>query len=206
MRDTPNIAAEKTTPPWLDPDPIRACPAPSHGEVNQLTPVDPEVELAPEVENGVLEAVPALVARSNVPRCNRPSARTGKTQAAKSSAEAKNEKESTKLAPIVRNPELRRKRLKFAEAMREIGLDEANLAEAWFQLIARLTCNKNEEAARIPNEKLLFDLLKECVRMLEGSKSVADDAATGQPTVVYLSHNIPRPVRDDDGEKDVGEL
>jgi hypothetical protein len=100
------------------------------------------------------------------------------------------------LPPLVRNPEMRRRRIKLAEAMREIGLDEATVAETLMEILMRRRKSPPNNSPDIAPDKFLLEVVKESVRILDGSKSVANEAEEDVPTILRLTHHIPRPVRE----------
>lgn len=85
----------------------------------------------------------------------------------------------------------RQKLLRIAEAMREQGVDESASGDANARLLNKLLKGEKPNGS----EKLLLDLLKEIVRLLEPNSSAAtvEGCATDGPIV--LVHDIPRPVR-----------
>ncbi|MFZ0519699.1 MAG: hypothetical protein WAL95_01665 [Candidatus Acidiferrales bacterium] len=98
--------------------------------------------------------------------------------------------------PIVRNPEMRRRRVTLAEAMREVGFDEATVAETLMEILTRRRKSPPNNSPDIAPDKFLLDVVKESVRILAGAKSAANEAAEEVPTIFRLTHHIPRPVRD----------
>jgi hypothetical protein len=85
----------------------------------------------------------------------------------------------------------RQKLLRIAEAMREQGAGEDAFGNASAYLLNKLVRGEKPNGS----EKLLLDLLKEIVRLLEPNSSAAtvEGCATDGPVV--LVHDIPRPVR-----------
>jgi hypothetical protein len=189
MRDMRNVAAEKTTPLRLDPDPARACSAPIRRRATRGRQRRARTETL--ALSSIASAGALVKARGATPGRRMTSVRSKQATASK-----KSNGTPTEMPPIVRNPEMRRRRVKLPEAMREIGVDEPALAETLAQLLWKRRNDKSEATAGIANDKLVMDLVKECARMLEVLKSVGNDSASDAPAILRLTHNIPRPVRE----------
>lgn len=97
--------------------------------------------------------------------------------------------------PVIRNPEMRRRRVSLAEAAREIGLDEATVAETLWEILMRRRKTSSDKPAEIAADKFLLDVVKESVRILDGTRTAASETAEELPTIFRLTHHIPRPVR-----------
>lgn len=191
MRDMRNVAAEKTMPLRLDPDPARACPAPIRGRRERSN----RQRMRKKTRREDTETVVAdfLGEESKL------SPAAG-LSAAQQETESRNRRKSA--APedpptIVRNPQMRRRRVKLAEAMREIGLDEAAVAETLMEILTRRRKPATDKSQDIARDKFLLDLVKESVRILDGTKSGADETEEEAPTIFRLTHHIPRPVREE---------
>ena len=96
---------------------------------------------------------------------------------------------------ICEDPDVRKKRLKLAEALRERGLNESMLAAMYSGVAAKLSRDKEEGAVGVAAAKLLFDVLKELAHWLEPQKTAGDSDVGEAPQFVRLIHNVPRPVR-----------
>jgi hypothetical protein len=96
---------------------------------------------------------------------------------------------------IHRDPENRKKRLKLAEALREYGLDEAKVAALLHGLGAKLSQNTEIGAVGLANAKLLLDVLKKSMHVLEPQKAAGNSDSTDASQFIRLIHNVPRPVR-----------
>ena len=131
MWDMRNVAAEKTMPLRLDPDPARACPAPIRRTVirsrrpRELKPA--EREAAEQVIATFLGEEAKLSTNASPKPTHKPL----------ESRERKKSATPADLPPIIRRPEMRRRRMKLAEAMREVGLDEAAVAETLMEILTR---------------------------------------------------------------------
>ncbi|MGC2733384.1 MAG: hypothetical protein WA212_05760 [Candidatus Acidiferrales bacterium] len=194
MRDMRNVAAEKTMPQRLDPDPARACPAPIRRRTMRLR--RPRVlklaerKAAEQVIATFLGEEPKLSSNASPRATQKPTERRSRK---KSAAPAD-------LPPIIRNPELRQRRVKLAEAAREIGLDEATVAETLLEILMRRRKPASSKSPDIAADKFLLDVVKESVRILDGAKAAASETAEELPTIFRLTHHIPRPVRRDSAE------
>jgi hypothetical protein len=120
---------------------------------------------------------------------------TNATRKTTQSPERKNREAAHDLPPIIRNPEMRRRRVKLTEAVREIGLDEAAVAETLMEILVRRRKSPPNNSPDIASDKFLLDVVKESVRILDGAKSEANETAEVVPTILRLTHHIPRPVR-----------
>ena len=96
---------------------------------------------------------------------------------------------------ICRNPANRRKRVKLAEACREVGLDETWVPEKVLWLGNKLSGGAPEEKVGTPGDKLLLDLLKVVILLLEPPRSPSGNSPGDTPEFSHFTHNIPRPVR-----------
>lgn len=190
MRDMRNVAAEKTMPERLDPDPIHACPAPfRRAELRGRRRRAPSRAVQEHTEQTVATFVGEEPALSRM-------ASHHVMQKSTDSPDRKKRDRTVELPPIVRNPENRRRRVKLPEAMREIGLDESALAEMMMQLLLKLRGASEHEAAEVARDKFLLEVVKESARMLDGSKSAGSEMPDEVPTILRLTHHIPRPVRE----------
>jgi hypothetical protein len=81
-----------------------------------------------------------------------------------------------------------KERIKLSEAMRARGLDEWKLAEIFDNLIDRL--EKGE------SDKMLFEALKECGKVLEVYPTPSKFSGGHDPVPVQLVHYVPRPERE----------
>ncbi len=189
MRDTRNVAAEKTMPLRLDPDPARARPAPILRRTvrsrKRRAPKTISVDSAEQAIAKFLGEEAKLSSTEN----------TNATRKMTQSPERKNREAAHDVPPIIRNPEMRRRRVKLAEAMREIGLDEAVVAETLMEILTRRRKSPPDNSPDIAADKFLLDVVKESVRILDGAKSAANEMAEDVPTILRLTHHIPRPVR-----------
>ncbi|MGA8022463.1 MAG: hypothetical protein WCC18_03290 [Candidatus Acidiferrales bacterium] len=194
MRDTRNVAAEKTMPLRLDPDPTGACPAPIRRRAMRsrrtrvLKPT--EREAAEQMIATFLGEEAKLSSNAS------PQATPKPTQ----SRERKKCEAPVDLPPIIRNPEMRRRRLNLAEAIREIGLDEAAVAETLMEILMRRRKPPTNNSPDIAADKFLLDVVKESIRILDRAESAESEAAEDVPTIFRLTHHIPRPVRGDGAE------
>jgi hypothetical protein len=93
---------------------------------------------------------------------------------------------------ICREPANRRKRVKLAEAFRECGADEYWVAEKFFGLGSKLS---GGSGAGTTVAKLLLDLLKVVIPVLEPVRGPGANLASDTPEYVHFVHNVPRPVR-----------
>jgi hypothetical protein len=98
---------------------------------------------------------------------------------------------------ICRDPTRRKKRLKFAEALRECGLDESRIAEFLQGLAEKLSRNRDEGAVGVSAAKLLLDVLKELAHSLEPQKTAGGGDWGEIPPLIRMVHNVPRPVHSD---------
>jgi hypothetical protein len=205
MWDMRNVAAEKTKPLRLDPDPARACPAPIRRRATRGRRQRATIQGCHESVNRAVaeflgeEPVLPLLANAHVQPQARETAKGScapRLAASPASASKSNKSAKTGLTPIVRNSEMRHRRWKLPEAMREVGLDEPALAEILMEIHARRRVSNPADAAKIANDKFLLEFVKDCARMLEAPKSAGDDAAGEAPTVLRLLHNVPRPDRE----------
>jgi hypothetical protein len=90
-----------------------------------------------------------------------------------------------------------RKRKRLAEAFRQGGLDESAVAATYVLMIEKLLSASAKDTSAL---KLLLDALKEWSRILEPPRTAAT-AGGDTPSVVNLYHNVPRPVREAQGER-----
>ncbi|MGC1633830.1 MAG: hypothetical protein WA744_00150 [Candidatus Acidiferrales bacterium] len=189
MRDMRNVAAEKTMPQRLDPDPARACPAPIRRRaMRSLRPRVPRPakrEAAEQVIATFLGEETDLSLKASANATPKPT----------ESRERKKSAAPVDLPAIIRRPEMRRRRVKLAEAMREIGLDEAAVAETLMEILMRRRKSTLGNSPEIAADKFLLDVVKESVRILDGAKSAESEATEDVPTIFRLTHHIPRPVR-----------
>jgi hypothetical protein len=187
MRDMRNVAAEKTMPERLDPDPARVCPAPIFRRTAQ-------VEQRKARMAGSHARVSQVVAEflGEEPEVSVLAAADGKKTVARKGGN----KPERSLARIIRNPEMRCRRVKMPEAMREIGLDETALAEELMQIFCRRRAGaKHDDVASIASDKFLMEFVRECTRILESARPGSGQGTKGAPTVLRLVHNIPEPGR-----------
>jgi hypothetical protein len=96
---------------------------------------------------------------------------------------------------ICREPVKRRKRVKVAEALREVALDEDWTAGKFLWLGNKLSGGAPEEKVGTAGDKLLLDLLKVVVLLLEPTRSPGGNSGADTPEFSHFTHNIPRPVR-----------
>jgi hypothetical protein len=82
------------------------------------------------------------------------------------------------------------KRIKLADAFRLAGLGEREVAETYAYVVDRL--RNDPEHDSVP--KLLVEVLKECLRVLEPPRA-AERGSADAPVTVQLFHNVPRPER-----------
>ncbi|MFZ0582983.1 MAG: hypothetical protein WAN72_01020 [Candidatus Acidiferrales bacterium] len=190
MRDMRNVAAEKTMPLRLDPDPARACPAPIRKRAMHLQQPRPVKPVRREVAEQAIATFLGDEAKLSL------KASTNATQKLAESRRRKKFAAPVELPPIIRNPEMRQRRLKLAEAAREIGLDEATVAETLLEILMRRRKPPTDNSPDIAADKFLLDVVKESVRILDGAKSAASETAEELPTIFRLTHHIPRPVRE----------
>jgi hypothetical protein len=80
-----------------------------------------------------------------------------------------------------------RPRMKLADAMRSVGLDETKLAEKLDRMVDRLDRGKHE--------KLLLEALKECLKHIE--EAASRGSAGSGPVPVVLITCVPRPAREE---------
>lgn len=95
-------------------------------------------------------------------------------------------------APAGRPPAKRRKtrkrpRILLRDALRQEGLDERRIAEAYFKVVGTLTGQSGQG-----QEKVLVDVLDKCAKVLEPIGS-GERAHGGGPVIVQLIHDVPRP-------------
>jgi hypothetical protein len=198
MWDMRNVAAEKTMPLRLDPDPIRACPAPIRRRTmhsrRQRVPKPSHREAAEQMVSEFVgeEAGLSLMTSRDT------------TQKTVEGRGRKKRETADDLPPLVRNAETRRRRVNLAEATREKGLDRDVLVETLMEVLTRRRQDKSTGAAGIANDKLLLEVVRECARMVEAARTAdaeAGEAARSVGSVLRLMHNIPRPDRDGDGQE-----
>jgi hypothetical protein len=192
MRDMRNVAAEKTMPLRLDPDPARACPAPIRRRATRLR----WLRVQKPVERDATEQAIATFLREEAKLSSKAS-----TNAAQKPTENRSRKKSATPEdppPIIRRPEMHQRRVKLAEAMREVGLDEAAVAETLMEILTRRRKPASSNSPEIAADKFLLDVVKESVRILDGAKAAASETAEELPTIFRLTHHIPRPVRGGD--------
>jgi hypothetical protein len=121
---------------------------------------------------------------------------TAKASAVGGTRPADDVKSVAELAIVLRrDPDSRKKRLKLAEAFRECGLDEAKVAALLHALGAKLSQNTEIGAVGLANAKLLLDVLKESMHVLEPQKAAGISDSTDASQFIRLIHNVPRPVR-----------
>jgi len=191
MRDMRNVAAEKTMPLRLDPDPARACPAPIRRRATRLR----WLRVQKPVERDATEQAIATFLGEEAKLSSKAS-----TNAAQKPTENRSRKKSATPEdppPIIRRPELRQRRVKLAEAMREMGFDEATVAETLLEILMRRRKPPTDNSPGIAADKFLLDVVKESVRILDGTKSAVSEMSEEVPTIFRLTHHIPRPVRDE---------
>jgi hypothetical protein len=192
MWDMRNVAAEKTMPLRLDPDPTSACPAPiRRSAMHSQRSRPPRQTRRKDTETVIADFLgeEAKLSTNASPKATRkPTERRSRKKSAA----------SVDLPPIIRNPELRQRRVKLAEAAREIGLDEAAVAETLLEILMRRRKPATSDSPDLAADKFLLDVVKESVRVLDGAKAAASETAEDLPTIFRLTHHIPRPVRGGD--------
>ncbi len=194
MWDMRNVAAEKTMPLRLDPDPARACPAPiRRTAIRSRRPR----ELKPAEREAAEQVIATFLGEEAKLSTN---ASPKPTHKPLESRERKKSATPADLPPIIRRPEMRRRRMKLAEAMREVGLDEAAVAETLMEILTRRRKSPSSESADVAKDKLLLDVVKVSVRILDAARSAETEAAEDVPTIFRLTHHIPRPVRGNSAE------
>ena len=78
-------------------------------------------------------------------------------------------------------------------AMRAQGLDEHKIARVFNRQVNRLQRpSKTKNKLPLPQEKLLLEAIKECVKIMEPA---ARGNAAQEAGAIHLVHNIPRPPR-----------
>jgi hypothetical protein len=192
MWDMRNVAAEKTMPLRLDPDPARACPAPIRRKTMRLRRAR---ELKPAEREAAEQVIATFLGEEAMLSTN---ASAKATQKQTVSRERKKSATPEDPPPIIRRPEMRQRRVKLAEAMREVGFDEAAVAETLMEILTRRRKPASSNSPDIAAEKFLLDVVKESVRILDGAKAAASETAEELPTIFRLTHHIPRPVRGGD--------
>lgn len=81
--------------------------------------------------------------------------------------------------------------MRIGDALRRNGLDEMAVAEGLVSVVGAL---KKQISDGDGVDKLLVDVLKECSRILEPTRSA--DAAPDLPVIVKLIHAVSRPKRE----------
>ena len=90
--------------------------------------------------------------------------------------------------------------VRIGEALRQRGFDEHMIAASYVDVAERLR-GKSDRTGSV--EKLLVDVLKECSRHLEPSRTpegLSGRPGAGAPVLVELVHNVLRPARGASGE------
>jgi hypothetical protein len=192
MRDMRNVAAEKTTPLRLDPDPTSACPAPIRKTAMRAR----RARMLKPAERDAAEQEVATFLGEEAKLPTNASAKATR----KPTVSRERKKSATPEDPpaIIRRPEMRQRRVKLAEAMREVGLDEAAVAETLMEVLMRRRKPASSNSPDIAADKFLLDVVKESVRILDGARAAASDTAEELPTIFRLTHHIPRPAREGD--------
>ena len=174
MWDMRNVAAEKTTPLRLDPDPIRACPAPiPRRAMRSRRPRVAKLanrEAAKQMISQFVDEERKLSLMATIDATQKTAGGRGR----------KKSEATDDLPPLVRNPEMRRRRVTLAEAMREIGFDEAAVAETLMEILTRRRKSLTNNSPDIAADKFLLDVVKESVRILDGAKSVGERNCGGR--------------------------
>jgi len=80
-----------------------------------------------------------------------------------------------------------RPRVRLGEALRQKGLDEHTIAEAYCKVVGTLTGRSGQG-----QEKVLVDVLDKCARVLEPVRP-GERTDGGARVVVQLVHDVPRP-------------
>jgi|ERR1700693_4266090 len=78
------------------------------------------------------------------------------------------------------------RRFKLADAWREVGLNELEVANTMAGLVQDLTGKEH-------SAKTLLDAVKESIRVLEPPKATVRAGASDVPVTVILDHDVPRP-------------
>lgn len=95
-------------------------------------------------------------------------------------------------------PPAPRPRTSLRNAMRQQGIDEHKIAFLFNEQVDRLrNAAAGEDSKKpAPEEKLILDVLKECVKIIdpEARASTADG-----PSIIQLNHQVPRPDRQQSG-------
>ena len=86
-----------------------------------------------------------------------------------------------------------RPRMSLRQAMRAQGLDEHKISKTLKRQVNRLQRLVPKKTLNAAKEKLLLEVLKECVKIME---PVSRANAAQDSTAFQLVHDIPRPPRD----------
>jgi hypothetical protein len=90
----------------------------------------------------------------------------------------------------VSDSDVRDKKLKLAEALREEGIGVRKIAQGFATMHYKL--GRSDDKGDL---KLFFDVLKENHRTLEPPRPPDRGGASDAPVTVILNHNVPRPAR-----------